>query len=115
MANCYNGSLHCMCCGYEATVLLEYLLTTLYYYVQEVAVCRCLAFHPSGDYMLVGTDHQTCKYVANTKCIVCVCVYARIYIGMHACLYFHVCICLLIYCTMCSVNTMNGFQGSKVV
>ena len=29
--------------------------------IQEVAGIRCLNFHPSGDYMLVGTEHSTCE------------------------------------------------------
>lgn len=43
-----------------------------YHVIQEVAVCRCLAFHPSGDYMLVGTDHQTLRLydVNTTQCFV---------------------------------------------
>ena len=30
-----------------------------YRMVQEVAGIRCLKFHPSGDYMLVGTEQST--------------------------------------------------------
>ena len=29
--------------------------------LQEAAPLRCMAFHPSGDYLLVGTQHPTCK------------------------------------------------------
>ena len=31
-----------------------------YRVIPEVAVTTCLSFHPSGDYMLVGTEHSTC-------------------------------------------------------
>ena len=34
-----------------------------YKVVQEVTVIRCLSFHPSGDYLLVGTDQSTCEYI----------------------------------------------------
>ena len=34
----------------------------------EVARTRAINFHPSGDYMLVGTNHPTCVCVC-----VCVC------------------------------------------
>ena len=30
--------------------------------IPEVATARCLVFHPSGDYMLVGTEQSTCTY-----------------------------------------------------
>ena len=29
--------------------------------LMEVASVRCLAFHPSGNYILVGTEQSTCK------------------------------------------------------
>ncbi|KAK7093311.1 cleavage stimulation factor subunit 1-like [Littorina saxatilis] len=29
--------------------------------IQEAAPLRCLAFHPSGDYLLVGTEHPTLR------------------------------------------------------
>ena len=29
---------------------------------QESAPVRCLSFHPSGDYILVGTQHPVCKF-----------------------------------------------------
>ena len=32
-----------------------------YQVVQEVAPVRCVCFHPSGDYMIVGTEQCTCK------------------------------------------------------
>lgn len=31
--------------------------------IQEVVGVRCLSFHPSGDYMLVGTEQSTCKFL----------------------------------------------------
>ena len=31
--------------------------------IQEVASVNCLNFHPSGDYMLVGTEQSTCELV----------------------------------------------------
>ena len=30
--------------------------------IPEVATARCLVFHPSGDYMLVGTEQSTCTH-----------------------------------------------------
>ena len=33
-----------------------------YRVIPEVAATTCLSFHPSGDYMLVGTEHSTCKF-----------------------------------------------------
>lgn len=32
-----------------------------YRVLQEVAGIRSIAFHPSGDYMLAGTEQSTCK------------------------------------------------------
>ena len=32
--------------------------------VQEVASIKTLVFHPSGDYMLVGTEQPTCERIA---------------------------------------------------
>ena len=37
--------------------------------IPEVATARCLVFHPSGDYMLVGTEQSTCTHQTS------VCVY----------------------------------------
>ena len=37
--------------------------------IPEVATTRCLVFHPSGDYMLVGTEQSTCTYQTS------VCIY----------------------------------------
>ena len=33
-----------------------------YRVIQEVTGARCLSFHPSGDYILVGTDQSTCEW-----------------------------------------------------
>ena len=30
--------------------------------IHEVASARCLVFHPSGDYLLVGTEQPTCEF-----------------------------------------------------
>ena len=32
-----------------------------YRVLQEVAGIRSIAFHPSGDFMLAGTEQSTCK------------------------------------------------------
>ena len=32
-----------------------------YQVVQEVAPIRCIKFHPSGDFMIVGTEQSTCE------------------------------------------------------
>ena len=34
-----------------------------YVVLQEVAPIRCLYFHPSGDFMIVGTEQSTCMYM----------------------------------------------------
>jgi len=41
-------------------------------YGKEAHIVRCLAFHPSGDYLLVGTQHPTLRlYDVNTaQCFV---------------------------------------------
>ena len=33
-----------------------------YRVIQEVAPIRCIYFHPSGDFMVVGTQQSTCTY-----------------------------------------------------
>ena len=39
--------------------------------IPEVATARCLVFHPSGDYMLVGTEQSTrmhqATFIVNTQ------------------------------------------------
>lgn len=35
--------------------------------IQEAAPVRCLSFHPSGDFLLVGADHPTGKYNRHSK------------------------------------------------
>ncbi len=38
--------------------------------VQEVASVKTLAFHPSGDYMLVGTEQPTCECFGGVAVVV---------------------------------------------
>lgn len=33
--------------------------------IQEVASIKTLMFHPSGDYMLIGTEQPTCEFKFN--------------------------------------------------
>lgn len=34
-----------------------------YRVIQEVASVKTLMFHPSGDYVLIGTEQPTCEFV----------------------------------------------------
>ena len=34
-----------------------------YRVLNEVAPIRCISFHPSGEYLLVGTDQCTCEFL----------------------------------------------------
>ena len=42
--------------------------------IPEVATARCLVFHPSGDYMLVGTEQSTCT---NQTSVVFTCTHTK--------------------------------------
>ena len=51
--------------------------------LHEVAPVRSIIFHPSGDYMLVGSEHPTCESPCESVEIRCICLRVLAYLIAH--------------------------------